>query len=193
MLKKIASSMSFMALAGVTLAACLPGVTPQNADSINSNRESAETLNQAMMTGGSVRCQITHTDRGESISFVMKDQKMRVSNIVSEGQNQNSNMINDGTYMYIWNEGETTGFKSQIPSEEDIAEVTEDAQTNQQIPNFTDTEVQEEYQDDGYTVNCTETEVADSEFVPPTNVTFQDFSTMMDNAIEAAKRMQEAQ
>lgn len=197
MIKKFVISMTFLAVAGTSLTACLPtngqpAASP--APTATSDDEATNTISQAMMTGASLRCQIVNAERGETISYVTKDKKMHVTTTMmnDENQTQNSFMINDGQYIYIWTDGEPNGYKSQTITEEDLKDIADKApNTSQQtVPDFSQTEIQQEYEDKGYTISCDPAQVEDSTFIPPTNVSFQDMSALMDGALEAAKRME---
>lgn len=183
MTKKFVISMSFVLISGIALAACLPGATPTP----TTNEQAAESLGQAMMTGEPLRCQIVNQEQTETIEFLTKDQKTRVTTLVTAPQTQTSNMINDGTYIYIWQEGQAMGYKMMVPSEENVEEMA--ATYEDTAPDFSQEDVRQQYEDSGYSITCIPATISDSEFMPPTDVNFQDTSAMMNNALEAAQRM----
>lgn len=159
-----------------------PAATPPS-----SVAQEGEQLAAAMQSGQPMNCTITNATKGESMTFVTKDKKMKVNGMVAENVNQQTSMINDGQYMYIWTNGETKGIKTKVPTEQDIEAMKEKvADSNNQLPDFSNAETQKEYQDKGYAINCNPGTVADSEFIPPTTVEFQDMSVMMDAALKAA-------
>lgn len=201
MTKKLALSMSFVLLSGTTLLACsVPSLTPTpSPEAINqatnetTGNQTAEDLAQAVMTGDEMQCAINNLDKGESIKFLTKDKKMKVATNVN-GDEQNSYMISDTQFLYIWTEGQTTGVKTRVPTEAEIKDLQDTAGESQQqsITDFSQEDVQEQYRNQGYTIDCRPGEVNDAEFIPPSNITFQDMSALMDGAMKAVQRSNEA-
>ena len=60
------------------------------------------------------------------------------------------------------------------------------------LPDFTDETTVQEYEDQGYRVNCQKRNVADSEFTPPSNIQFQDYSALMQDAQKMGQNALEA-
>lgn len=200
MIKNTLTPISLFLVTGIALAACIPGTQPAPTPDTNTsvdqtNDTTFDTLGKAMMTGAPLRCQMANPETGETITYSTKDKKMHVTTASTDAENQTSYMINDTQFVYIWTEGETTGVKSPVPTEAEMKELAEDMpeyddqDVTPETPDFTQADIQQEYQDQGYTLDCTPTTIDDSEFIPPTTVTFQDMSAMMDGALEAAKRM----
>lgn len=151
--------------------------------------EETQKMMAAFKTGASLNCTVSGPT-GDKVTFLTKDKKMKSSATNPEKPASISYMINDGQYMYIWTSDETTGFKTAIPTEAEIAATKEKVNALQnQMPDFSDETVQKEYVDKGYAMNCSPGAVSDSEFVPPTTVQFQDMSAMMQKAMEGVPKM----
>lgn len=151
---------------------------------VESNTTSQE-LMAAFQRGASLSCSMTNSTDGAKVTFVTKDKKHKTTSTAVETPDALSYTINDGEYMYIWTSNQTTGFKTRIPTAEEIAANQTQLETfKNQIPDFTDTTVQQEYANKGYSFDCQPTTISDSEFVPPTTVQFQDMSVMMEKAMQ---------
>lgn len=146
-------------------------------------------------TGKSGICTVTNRENGEKIELMVKGKKMKfmgsdfggpqAENLMDPPQPTKAKTVgyflNDSEYTYMWEQGATTGFKTKLPSEEEMKKMaetmpaTEDegvtSETNS--PNITQFE-----QNDMYTINCDMKDLPDSEFAPPANVEFMDFSQM---------------
>jgi len=144
----------------------------------------------AFEAGASMRCTMTNTKEGGTIAFLTKDKKSKSTITNPTTPEKLSYMINDGQYVYIWTSDETTGFKTTLPTEAEIAankEKIEDLKS--QMPDFSKPEVQKEYSDQGFTIDCQPGAVAESEFTPPTTIQFQDLSVMMQDAMKNIPKM----
>jgi PBP1b-binding outer membrane lipoprotein LpoB len=161
-----------------TTAEVTPSAAPGNFD--------GQQLMKAFEGGEALSCTMTNTAEGGQITFITKNKKHRSSTNTPESPGTVSHMINDGEYMYLWNSDQTTGFKSRIPTEAELKASQAKLETvREQAPDFTDATVRQEYANQGYSMNCVPTEVADSEFVPPTNIQFQDMSALMQKTLDS--------
>lgn len=191
----LAKTVAAIALSVVTLSACSalqkPGQDTSTAvPTPTPNIAESNELAEAMKNGQPMNCTITNETRNETITFKTKGQKVRMTGIAASGQNQPGSMINDGEFIYVWSETDNKGFKSKVPDMADMENMNDEmAKSQNGMPDFSDEAVQKQYQEDGYAINCAPGEVADSEFTPPTNVEFQDFSAMMDAAMKAQGAM----
>jgi hypothetical protein len=144
-----------------------------------------ESLMAAYQAGTPVNCTMTGPD-GQTVTYMSKNKKAKSTTTLPEKPGVMSYMINDSQYMYVWTSDTKTGFKSQMPSEEDIKNTQAQVQAMQdQLPDFSDATVQEEYTDKGYSLKCDPGTISDAEFIPPTDIQFQDMSAMMQKAMES--------
>ncbi len=152
---------------------------------------SANQLEAILSTGGSARCTMTKTDgTGDQITYAIKGKKMRMEGAPGSSSKNDGTVINDGSYLYIWEKGKTEGIKSKIPTEQEMEKLKEKSESMMQnSPNLSDEAIRKEYEDQGYRIDCKASTIMDSEFVPPTTVKFTDTSALMENA---AKMMEEA-
>jgi hypothetical protein len=94
-------------------------------------------------------------------------------------------MVNDSENIYIWNDADKKGFKMSLNAATEIASQSGVAK---QYQDFSKEDVEKMYQEQGYTYNCLEASVADSEFVVPKDVVFSDMSAIL----EQTKKLQMA-
>ncbi len=148
-----------------------------------SNQQAAATLAQIMETGGEADCTVTKLADNSTTRMIISGKKMKI--VGSDmGEGKMGTMINDGTYAWVWTEGETTGFKTRMnqgvtPAVTGAEEQTPDVQ-----------ETAAGYEDETkYKLSCTQKTIGDSEFVPPANVSFTDTEQMMK---DAGQQMNEA-
>lgn len=194
MRKKSVASISLVASLALVLAGCnMPTTTVQETSMMEStsNIEASNAIAAAMANGGTLKCEITNPTTGDSFTYLIKGKKMRVSTITADTTQPDGNMINDTEYLYIWNNDENNGVKMRAMTEAEVQQAQDNAQSPAaNVPDFSSTEVQEAYQNDGYTITCDAAVVSDTDFVPPPTVTFQDMSAMMDAALQQSQQMQ---
>lgn len=166
--------------------------TESTTDESPTTPSTAETqkMMAAFQAGTSMRCTMTNTKEGGTITFLAKDKKSKSTITNPTAPEKLSYMINDGQFVYIWTSDETTGFKTTLPTEAEMAANKEKLENlESQMPDFSKPEVQKEYSDQGFAIDCQPGTVAESEFTPPTTIQFQDLSTMMQNAMESIPKM----
>ena len=92
-------------------------------------------------------------------------------------------MINDNKLVYTWDEKTKQGAKMAIPTEEEVKDMTDKAKELQDetatTPKFESEEDYRGLKNDGYTINCKNSSVDDSVFMPPTDIKFIDPTAMM--------------
>lgn len=87
------------------------------------------------------------------------------------GKTSQSHMLQDGTFIYFWTDGQTKGFKASLDVVQKMSE-----------------SVMQNYQSQAMDMNkkgdysCSAWGVDASKFAPPTGVTFQDYTKMMESA-----------
>lgn len=191
MRKKSVASISLVASLALVLTGCsMPGMTTQETSmtgSTTSNIEASNAIAAAMMNNGSISCEISDPATGNSFTYTIMGKKVRVTSITADTTQPDGNMINDTQYIYIWNNGETEGMKMRALTEAEMQAMSSPPPA--QVPDFSSTEVQEEFENNGYTMTCDETVISDTDFVPPTTVTFQDMSAMMDSMMKQDQQL----
>lgn len=136
-------------------------------------------ISAAIATGQSARCTMTKTDGSETITYAVKGKKVRVTGLKSQEQGYRGSMILDETMMYTWDETTNQGVKMTLPSDQELKDIAE--QNGQDIPDLSSEEERQRWESEGYQISCSIEEVDDSEFVPPSDVTFTDMSAMMES------------
>lgn len=179
-------------ISSVLLSACIPGLnrnqqTPAD-QSARQQESEAKQMMAAIESGQSLKCVMTSTKDGQTVEYFLKGKKMNVnSSALVEGKTQVSHMINDGEYFYTWTDEPAQGMKIKMPSEEEMkAQEEKYEEYLGDTPDFTDEEEIKEYEESGYTIDCDPISVPDSQFIPPTNIQFQDTSAMMEAATKIA-------
>lgn len=136
------------------------------------NGELAE-ISNAIASGQPVVCTLKN-DGDTSMTYYLKGNKFKIAGMGSGESENSTNIISDGVFVYTWSDQSKTGTK--VPVTEPLPSAGEET-----APNYTPNDLKN-FQDQGYTVDCDKGEVADSEFVIPTDVTFTDLSEMMGGA-----------
>lgn len=162
------------------LAGCKQSASTPAPDTATSDSEYQE-IAQALKTGESIACTMTDA-QGMSTRYLAKGAKSRVEGFQTDESTKNGTMINDGEYMYVWNDGETQGTKFSLATAQEAQSQAQEYIN--EMPNLSTQEARDEYESEGYTVDCQQEAVADSEFAPPSGVTFTDLSAMMQGAME---------
>ncbi len=138
-------------------------------------QQKAEKLSQIISRGGQAKCLVTNLADNSSTQIIVSGKKMKfVGSDIGEGQK--GTMINDGTYSYIWNEGEKTGFKTKLEIEKPL----QPSETPSAVAPIDAAQQTAGYDDETkYKMDCTRGGVSDTDFAPPADVQFTDFSEMM--------------
>ena len=136
--------------------------------------QKTEKLAQIIARGGQADCKVTVLANNSSTQIIVSGKKMKI--IGSDfGDKKKGTMINDGSYNYVWSEGEKTGFKTKIVTDTitptPISEVKQPEDVSQTIAGFDD--------ETKYKMDCATRTILDSEFAPPVEVKFTDFSEVM--------------
>lgn len=85
---------------------------------------------------------------------------------------QKSHIIQDGTYQYVWIDGKSEGTKIKLSAMESLVDEEKAKQQAQQPVD----------QDKKFDFSCSDWNVDESVFTPPSNVTFSDLSAQLEQA-----------
>lgn len=133
----------------------------------------AQQFAQAIESGRPTTCKLTKGS--DTLEYLLKGQFMR-ANITSsvEGTTTVSHMVNDGSYVYVWVDGQTQGSKMSlaVPSS-----TPQDSFSS--APQLSGAEDYNAFKDQGYSIVCQASSLTDSDFTPPSNITFVDPSTIV--------------
>lgn len=180
---QLRSQLLLVTSAAVILTGCnrlLPGKNQPNSPA--AMQQEANEIAQAMQQGKPLACVITNTEDQSAMAYAIEGQKMKVTGMRAEGQTQAGSMLNDGEFLYVWDEATLQGTKMMMPDPAEVAKSQEQAeQYLQELPDFSDTTVQESYEEQGYTIECQPGNFPADFFTPPSNVTFQDLSQLMES------------
>ena len=163
MIKKTA----LIILSSFALAACTP-----SGPITGTEQQKQEKLAQIIEAGGSADCIITNLADKSTTQMIISGKKMKI--IGSDfGGGKKGTMINDNVYTYTWTEGEKTGFKMKLVTEKETAPTT----AAQEEGKVDAEQAAQEFEDETkFKTDCTVRNIGASEFVPPSDVKFTDFS-----------------
>lgn len=185
-MKKI-NSLFLLATSSLVLSAC--GVSGQGSEVKQTKTEVAKEatkIGEILAKGGSASCQITSVEDKLSYNLAISGKKMRMTGMkVMEGKS--GSMINDGEYIYIWEDGKTTGVKMKLPSEAEAQKAKEEA--SKLSGDYEAAKIANQYDDSSkFSLDCKEGKIEDSQFVAPSAIKFLDTSAMMPKVIPSVPK-----
>jgi len=129
---------------------------------------------------GSQKCTFSDQTSNSSGTVYISSGKMRGDfQSADNGKTNSSHMINDGQYVYFWSDGQNNGYKMSLTTiKQQESQVTTSPQSNssEQTPSQgVNMKQQSNY-------SCGPWSEDASMFTVPTNVTFTDYSSMMQGA-----------
>ncbi len=175
----------------IALAGCKQTVTPSAQIETQTEAQMAgefESVAGAIQAGRPVSCTMTKKGDNTVMTYFLKGQKMKMSGFGSTGASTTGMMISDGRTIHTWDETTKKGFTMTLPEDQNIEDYAE--QNGQNVPSIQSEEDKKALEDQGYIVDCKEQSIADSEFVPPSDVTFSDMSGLMESANTMMKENQ---
>ena len=125
----------------------------------------------SLLSGGkNVSCSITYPDNKGTGTVYVSDKKFAGDFTMkgADGKETNAHMISDGTYMYIWSSGISTGIKMNLAAAKNAAQ---NAQTDQSV------NINQEVG-----LNCSPWAPDSSKFTIPSDIKFQDMSQLLQQA-----------
>lgn len=145
-------------------------------------------LKDAFGLGKSMKC--TYAAPGGAVTTIfVKDKKVRIEGAqFSTNQDLGGGMINDGEWIYIWDNTKKEGMKYQVSALKTITESQESEEgfSLKDWANFGKWVADNEQK---LAMKCSGAVLADSQFVPPADVKFQDLTEMF-LQIEKMKKTQ---
>lgn len=175
------ATLSILSISCLTLVGCNRLMPQSNQpQSAKQQLSQAQEIGQAMKNGTPLKCQIENAE-GNKMEYLIKGQKMKMTgNMLAMGQAKSATgaMISDGEMIYIWDETTKEGFKHPLPDPNELSEIP----NQPELPDFSNEATEQEYVDQGYTIDCQPGSASDADFTPPADVTFQDLGTMMEQS-----------
>jgi uncharacterized protein YxeA len=143
-----------------------------------STSKQKKSLRDLMFLAGNQQCTFFDKEAGSSGTVYAKSGNVR-GDFQSQvnGKSTITRMIEDGTYIYFWTEGETKGYKASLAV---IEKMSAGAVQQYQSQAF-DMKKQADY-------SCSPWGVDSSKFVVPTSVEFTDYTSMMQNAVSVTEK-----
>lgn len=167
---------------GIALAGCIKQPVPVAQQSANQQAQEMQDIAQAIQAGKSAICTIKNDET--SMDMSIKGKKFKMSAVVKVPGEKEGEMVerkafsvSDEKYMYTWTDMSAQGVKFMIPSEEMIkAEPEKYGAYEDAVPKLGTQEDFNELRGQGYSVDCKEAAVADTEFVAPLDITFTEMN-----------------
>jgi hypothetical protein len=133
-------------------------------------------LVDALLGNETMKC--TYSDSYGEVTVWAKAGKVRSEgfNYGASG-NEKGGMINDGEYLYIWQESDKTGLKYKLS-------VFENEDSQGTMPSGVDPEAWAEAAQAQYQYSCKATNENDDIFTPPADINFDDMTQLLEKAEE---------
>ncbi len=129
-------------------------------------KSTMQSLKDLLTSGQSVSCSVDYGDNSQM------NGKTYVSGKRVRADFTGGHMIQDGTYAYMWSDTQATGTKIKVDA---MAELAKNAAT----PTGQTQKTQTVDENEKASMNCSAWITDESQFVPPTNITFTDLSEML--------------
>ena len=132
------------------------------------------TIQDLLLTGKSVTCTVTDTaeNGGTGVIFVSGKRMAGDFKVAVNGKDEESHMITDGTYSYIWSSNSKEGIKMKV----DQIKTTPGAEGQ---PNRDSNDPFDLKKETG--LKCSPWAPDNAKFTPPANINFTDYSQALQN------------
>lgn len=163
--------------------------TAQSEETANSQNQASQMSTQKKslfdffsMTG-SLKCTfVNQTDKSSGTVYVAVGKTRGDLQSVDNGTTNSSHMINDDNYVYIWTDGQKTGYKMSLASIKNemgqaMSNATNSSGNNNSSQGGVDMKKQSNY-------SCGPWAADNSLFSVPTDITFTDYTSMMQGAMK---------
>ncbi len=128
-----------------------------------------KSLSDLMALTGNQKCTFADSQASSSGTVYSGSGNMRGDfQAQGSGKTIQTHMVSDGKYVYVWMEGETKGYKMSL----DVLKKMSDSVPQQYKSQAVDIKKQIDYTCNPWTIDGTK-------FVVPTNITFTDYTSMM--------------
>lgn len=161
-----------------------PATTEPSTDSqqVQQVEDASDQIAAAFTSGASLKCDVTKENYANS-QYMIKNKKMKMMTLATDDQSEQYYSINDGEYIYVWTSDESKpGIKMSLAEMQQAAESFENPY--QEFPDLSDQSVRDEIEETGYRIDCAPAQINDSEFVPPSNITFSNPMEMFQGMME---------
>ena len=127
-----------------------------------------------------------YIDENGEVTFWAKSGKMRAQGASFGLQgDQKGGMINDGEYLYIWQDSDKSGIKYKLS----VFESADSQDTSQ--PSQVDPEAWAQTIQGRYKYSCNAVNESDSMFTPPSDIEFKDMTDLLEKAEEFSQTFSE--
>lgn len=144
----------------------------------------------AVESGAPLRCQIQRSSDTTDVSIIVHGRRAKATG-VRIAQEKKGTVLSDGSTIYLWNDGETTGVKTSLPSPEDVRAFLQNARgAGIDVPDLTNPATYTTLEQEGYVIDCkeeSEETIPDDTFASPQAVQFTDVTTLVTNVITMVK------
>lgn len=140
-------------------------------------------LKNALSLGKSIKCVYKMNDEESTIWIKGKKMRMEGGGLEEGGK---GGMINDGEWIYIWNDKDKKGMKYKISSLNELGEQTK------QISQWKDVDKWAMETEEKYKASCHPVVISDSKFSLPDGIEFQDLTAMFEKVQKMKKALPSA-
>jgi len=154
---------------------------PPQQISLNSDTQSvgeimteAQKFAAAVASGEPYYCEISGNDT--TLTYHLKEGKMHMTTVTPDYEGY---AINDTVTLYSWNSQSKQGTKMTLPTKEELESQAKNLPSPSDAPSFGTASDYDNYQSQGYTINCQQQAIDNSLFLPPSDITFIDPTATM--------------
>ncbi len=146
---------------------------------------SADEIEAAYDNGEAVACTIQKGQDSQPIQAITQRNRVRMTHVNLGSGKTSGIVVSDGVVFYIWEEGSAIGFKSQIPSKEQLAVLLQKTDSlGMSIPNLSSSQSISTLSNEGYSVDCVRTQIAEDTFVPASYVVYTDITGTVEESLQ---------
>jgi hypothetical protein len=140
-----------------------------NQETSSTSLSQSKSLRDMMAMSTNQECSFNDEGGNSGVVYVGSGKVKGDFTTIANGTSTVSHMYSDGSQMYVWMDGQPTGFKFSLDSMNDIS-------TDSKVSGNVDVNKKLDY-------SCKNWSVNNSVFVLPTNITFSDFSSLMPSGV----------
>lgn len=155
-----------------------PTPTPTPATTIEAVKNASDQITEAFQSGASLKCDVTKEGEANS-HYLIKDKKIKMMTDATEQQPERYFSLMDKENIYFWSSDiAQPGIKMSVKEVKENDNQFDNKY--QEFPDISDPKVREEFENSGFTMNCTQQTIEDSEFLPPSDIKFNDLMEMFE-------------
>lgn len=167
----------------IAIALTLTGCNPQQEQTTQSESEASQEFSElaaAMESGAAMRCIMSNTAENIEATYLVRGDQIKISGMIPNDEMGDANMLMTNNTIYTWSSKQETGLIIKVPEEQ-----ADQVRQEQDIPDLSNPQEREAYQNQGFTIDCEPADLTDADFTPPSDVNFMDMSSFIQQSMEA--------